>query len=185
MLRAIDQELAAMRTCAEALEALGERSQAKVLNWLAQSFAPQTKPSEQQSQPAAVAPLSPIQEHVQSQAFLSLRTVQEKFLSILDLLRRLHPDPKEFLNIACAVPGRSRRYFARTPQEIEESGSGAKAARVTRNYPLYVDVNNSTESKRRILWQLMDDLGYDESDRVAAVAALRRGEAVLAQGSLW
>lgn len=163
MIAGIDRELAVMRTCAEALGSLAQSSQARVLNWLGESFARSDGPPEQQ-----LTTRSLIQEHLQSQAFQSLRSVQEKYLSVLRCL--LKREPVRFLEVACEQAGRKRRYFAEQPEELEEHGSGVKPVRIAPR--LYADCNNSTESKQRILRKLMDDLGYDESDVAAAVAAL-------------
>jgi negative regulator of replication initiation len=168
---AIQQELQAMERCAQALGQLDPPAQIRVLTWLNESLCAK------RSRLAAESNLSAspgIQVHLQSQAFRSLATAQEKFLSILDLLRRLHPNTTQFLDIACTITGRKRKYFAQTPEEVEECGTGAKAMRITRNYPLYVDCNNSTESKRQILRKLMEALGeYEEADIEAAASAIQ------------
>jgi negative regulator of replication initiation len=160
------KELEVMQRCAEALGALAQPAQARVLHWLNESLGPKRQQPAESSPPASTR----FQEHLQSQAFRRLATAQQKFLSILDLLRRLHPDPEKFLEVACTIGGRTRRYFARTREEIEECGSGAKPIRITRNYPLYVDCNNSTESKRQILRKLMAALGYDDDGETIAEA---------------
>jgi len=157
----IQQEMNAMQACAETLRPLPDVSRARVITYLADLFGRRSS-----------SPPSKLREALTSPAFKEQSSHQAKYLWIVRFLFRQYPDASEFLSIACSLKGDSRSYFAENPRAIEESGKGAKGVRLAANSPLWADVNNSTDTKRRILGDLMTRLGCGQDDIELAQGAI-------------
>lgn len=70
-----------------------------------------------------------------------------------------------------AIQGRERRYFAKSREEIEESGKSTQPRNI-KNSPYWVMTNSPTPQKRQILADALKLLGYSETSINAATARI-------------
>jgi negative modulator of initiation of replication len=97
-------------------------------------------------------------EFLHGPQFRSERTAVGKFLSLLAFLHR--ENKEKFVGIL-GINGRTRKYFAKTESELEQSGNSVHP----KNIPgsgYWVVTNNSTQSKCELLLQVCRLLGYDD-----------------------
>lgn len=99
--------------------------------------------------------------------FRATRNAVGKFLALLALLERENPDK---FAVVGNIDGRSRKYFAKSEAELEQSGMSVNAKRIPGS-EYWVVTNNSTVSKAELLRRVMKMLGYD--DGFAAFVSLR------------
>lgn len=102
-----------------------------------------------------------LEECIESHFFKKERDAVGRFLAALSWLSQKHPsDFEKVLDIR----GRIRLYFARSPDELQESGNSVMPQRIP-NSPYYVVTNNDTPKKKRILNDVLRVLGYSSLDR--------------------
>ena len=83
-----------------------------------------------------------------------------RFLLILAALYRGHTTQfSEVLDIS----GRDRLYFAKSEQELAESGSSTKPRQIP-DSPFWVMTNSNTTRKKMMLTKVASSLGYNEDD---------------------
>jgi negative regulator of replication initiation len=116
--------------------------------------------------PSAPADLHPMQrderekalgEFMRSPSFKSERSAVEKFLSLLSFVHR--ENRGQFAAVE-RFNGRSRKYFAKSKADLEQSGKSVNP----KNIPgsgYWVVTNNSTLAKGVLLLRVMRVLGYD------------------------
>jgi negative modulator of initiation of replication len=91
--------------------------------------------------------------------FHAERLAVGKFLVLLALLHRENRD--EFAAIL-GISGRSRKYFAKTESELEQSGTSVNPKKIPGS-EYWVVTNNSTQSKSVLLFQVLRILGYGDA----------------------
>ncbi len=96
-------------------------------------------------------------EFLKGHEFRSERTAVGKFLSLLAFLHRANRE--RFADIR-SINGRSRRYFAKSESDLEQSGTSVHPKTIPGS-GYWVVTNNSTQSKCELLLQVMRLLGYD------------------------
>lgn len=110
-----------------------------------------------------------IRDFLQTSEFLVESSVAGKYLAILGWLCRR--DPKKF-EALLQLSGRSRSYFGRGAQDLEERGSGVKPQRIPHSQ-FWADTNNDTMRKRKMLATAMRVLRCGDDTIREAVSALR------------
>lgn len=98
-----------------------------------------------------------LEEFLKGPQFQSERTAVGKFLSLLAFLHRENHD--KFAGVQ-GISGRSRRYFAKSESDLEQSGTSVHP----KNIPgsgYWVVTNNSTQSKCELVLQVLRLLGYE------------------------
>ncbi len=106
---------------------------------------------------------------LESPTFLANRSVVDQFLAILSHLQKQNPD--EFPLVE-RIEGRSRKYFARSEETLEDSGTSVNAKRIPLS-EFWVVTNNDTNNKKALLEQVLRILGYGGSTIRRATSALR------------
>jgi negative modulator of initiation of replication len=96
-------------------------------------------------------------EFVKGPQFMSERNAVGRFLALLAFLYR--QDPVKFAVLE-RIDGRSRKYFATSESELEQSGTSVHPKNVPGS-GYWVVTNNSTNAKRDLILQAMKLLGYD------------------------
>ena len=71
-----------------------------------------------------------------------------------------------------AIQGRDRKYFAKSREEIEESGNSTQPRNIP-GTPYWIMTNSPTPQKRIMLRRAMKLLGYSESAVNAAASTIR------------
>ena len=112
---------------------------------------------------------SPISTFLSSPDFLVHGNVVERFLGLLSWL--YHQNPVAFAQVL-QVNGRKRQYFGRSAEVLEASGKSVMPKQIP-NTPYWVVTNNSTETKRQMMANVVRTLGYDYSSSRLAVEAIR------------
>jgi negative regulator of replication initiation len=103
-----------------------------------------------------------------SPAFLSLRDTTRRYLFILgEAYRR---DPSGFSRVL-DLGGRKRRYFAKSSQEIEVSGTSTHPQQIPGS-DCWAMTNADTKVKQGMLRQALSMLGYDRASIEQATAAI-------------
>jgi negative modulator of initiation of replication len=95
------------------------------------------------------------------------RTATAKFLAVLGFIHER--DPKAFEKVL-QFDGRSRKYFARSRQEITSSGTSTHPKQIPGS-DYWVMTNADTGQKRDMLRQVLKTLGYAGDDIRAAADA--------------
>lgn len=90
--------------------------------------------------------------------FTAERNAVGKFLSLLAFLHRENRD--RFAAVQ-GINGRSRKYFAKSQEDLEQSGNSVHPKRIPGSEH-WVVTNNSTHSKVELLLQVLRLLGYDD-----------------------
>jgi negative modulator of initiation of replication len=96
-------------------------------------------------------------EFLKGPEFQSERTAVGKFLSLLAFLHRENRD--KFAGVQ-GISGRSRRYFAKSESDLEQSGNSVHPKNIPGS-DYWVVTNNSTQSKCELVLQVLRLLGYD------------------------
>jgi negative modulator of initiation of replication len=96
-------------------------------------------------------------EYLEGPHFRSERTAVGKFLSLLTFLHRENRD--RFADVL-TINGRSRKYFAKSESDLEQSGTSVHPKSIPGS-GYWVVTNNSTQSKCELLLQVLRVLGYD------------------------
>jgi negative modulator of initiation of replication len=104
-------------------------------------------------------------------ALRAKNTAVERFLYLLSCAHRQHPD--QFENVL-QISGRSRKYFARSAEELRAHGDQVSPKQIP-DTPYWVVTNNSTGYKRRILKRVLWMLGYEKRQAQQALQALTHG----------
>lgn len=119
--------------------------------------------------PARSGRTTKIGEFLESPDFLVQANVLERFMAILSWLHKEYPSDYELL---LRLFGRKRKYFGKTRDELEQSGSSVMPKRIP-NTPYWVVTNTSTETKKTILHKAMSTLRCDQASISVALDALR------------
>lgn len=108
-----------------------------------------------------------IDECIEHPHFQMEREAIGKFLFTLSWLHKMHGE-EEFSKIL-AIRGRKRLYYAKSADELDESGSSVYPQRIP-NTSYWVVTNNDTPKKQRMLSDVMRVLGYPfhEIERLTA-----------------
>lgn len=105
---------------------------------------------------------------IQEAGFQAQTDVVGRFLYILSWLHGQSPD--DFSKIL-SISGKRRKYFARSGQELDASGSSVYPKQIP-GTGYWVVTNNDTPKKGRILGDVMRLLGYSKPDIEEALMAL-------------
>jgi negative modulator of initiation of replication len=103
---------------------------------------------------------SPIEECISNSRFQAEADAVGRFLSALSWLYKKHQ--REFSK-GLNLRGRSRHYFANSPDILEKSGNSVNPQKIP-DSPYWVITNNDTPKKQRILWSVMRLLGYSSAE---------------------
>ncbi len=119
---------------------------------------------EHKSEPKAVIEVKDINEtvfnYVNKEELAMQRGAVGRFLLILAALYRGHASQfSEVLEIS----GRDRLYFAKSEQELAESGSSTKPRQIP-DSPFWVMTNSNTTRKKMMLTKVANALGYNDDD---------------------
>ena len=106
-------------------------------------------------------------EFLKEPQFKSERTVVGRFLSLLAFL---HRENRQKFSAVESINGRSRKYFAKSESDLEQSGNSVHPKSIPGS-GYWVVTNNSSESKRGLIFEVMKLLGYDGG--FSAFTALR------------
>ena len=128
----------------------------------ASAFTPLAGRSEQSPNGAVAECLNHPRFHVE-------RDAVGRFLFLLGWLHQKHSD--KFARVL-EITGRRRKYFARSADELEESGTSVNPQKIP-NSNIWVITNNDTPKKRRMLSDVMRLLGYGPGDINIATSAVR------------
>jgi len=91
--------------------------------------------------------------------FRAQSSVLGRFLFILGWIYRRNPN--EFSKVL-TISGRSRKYFGRSSEELEQSGRSVMPQRIP-DSPYWVTTNNDTPKKRRVLEDVLRVLEYSRA----------------------
>ncbi len=83
-----------------------------------------------------------------------------RFLLILAALYRVHS--KDF-SVVSEIRGRGRLYFAKSAEELAQSGSSTKPKQIPQS-PFWVITNTNTTRKKMMLTEVAVALGYSQED---------------------
>jgi negative modulator of initiation of replication len=161
---AAKQILKAMYECVEIIENLPPAIRPRVARFVYQAF------RKESSEEPGNGKSSNVRELVESEEFQSLSTKQEKYLAVLRLV--YEADPSKFAKVAPTVKGREREYFAVTEEKVKNSGTSIKTGQISPG-GWWADLNNSTLTKRLLLYRLMKGMGYPKADCDLAAKAIR------------
>jgi negative modulator of initiation of replication len=103
-------------------------------------------------------------EFIKSPRFQSERNAVGKFLSVLAFVYR---ENREKFAVVESINGRSRKYFGKSESELNKSGKSVHP----KNIPgsgYWVVTNNSTQTKRELLMDVLRLLGYEGLSAFAA-----------------
>jgi negative modulator of initiation of replication len=96
---------------------------------------------------------------VEDPMFSRHTTAKDCYLAILSFLATQH---KDAFDKVLTINGRNRVYFARTRQEISQSGTSTEPREVP-NTSFWAMTNSPTEQKRDTMRRVLAALGYDSS----------------------
>jgi negative modulator of initiation of replication len=96
-------------------------------------------------------------EFLKGPQFQSERNVVGKFLSLLAFL---HRENRDRFGVVESISGRSRKYFAKSESDLKQSGNSVHPKDIPGSV-YWVVTNNSTQSKRELVLQVLKLLGYD------------------------
>lgn len=105
-------------------------------------------------------------DFVASEPFLSLGSVTERYLAVLGFVHE--ESPERFVGIL-KLSGRSRRYFGRSREEIEQSGRSTGPERIPHS-EYWALTNMNSDDKREMLRLVLQSHGY----RSAIIARVTR-----------
>ena len=107
-------------------------------------------------------------DFLMSSDFRRLRNVTDRYLAILAELHRRHDSAFEQIE---EVAGRKRRYFGKSPEEIEASGRSLEPRKIPGS-GYWAMTNASTDYKREILADVLQRFGYGALDQSVLSAAI-------------
>lgn len=99
----------------------------------------------------------PLWDFLKGPQFTTERNAVGKLLALLAFLQRENPD--RFASVQ-GISGRSRKYFAKSESDLEQSGNSVHPKKIPGS-EYWVVTNNSTQSKVELLLQVLRLLGYD------------------------
>jgi negative modulator of initiation of replication len=142
----------------------------RILN-LSTSALPQTvrKPVAAAQPPASIPVATTLSEYLKSDRFQRHRQAVDRFLAILGWLHLTHS--KQFVDTALGFERGKRLYFAKSQKDIEQSGDGITAKPIPQS-PLWVLTTLDNKSKRIVMEDVLQALGYSRSDADLALAEL-------------
>jgi negative modulator of initiation of replication len=114
------------------------------------------------------APASEVERWTKSPRFLKETTALGRFMCLLAYLHEKHGE--EFESVL-ELAGRKRRYFARTPEELEETGQSVFPKQIAGS-GYWVVTNTETAKKRQIVESVMRMMGYGGADILIASGAI-------------
>jgi len=88
------------------------------------------------------------------------RGVVGRFLLILAALHRVHP---QNFSVVQDIRGRDRLYFARSEEDLAQSGSSTKPRQIP-DSGYWVMTNSNTTRKKMMITEVTKALGYSDSD---------------------
>jgi negative modulator of initiation of replication len=100
-----------------------------------------------------------VSSFLSSPTFRSERQAVGKFLSILSWL--YGRDEEKFKLEVLPIGGRTRKYFALSEQELNDSGNSVNPQMIPRSI-IWVVTNNDTPKKRTMIRDVMTALGFSE-----------------------
>jgi negative modulator of initiation of replication len=109
-------------------------------------------------------------ELLNSSRFRYAKGVVGRFLVVLAWLYSRHR--KEFVAVE-SVKGRGRLYFARSAQQLKESGKSVNPKPIP-DSPYWVITTSPTNLKQEMLGSAMNALGYSKSEIARAQSAIAR-----------
>ena len=118
------------------------------------------KPKHLASAKKQVKTIHSVFDHINKAELLSQRGAVGRFLLILAALYRVHADT---FSSVCEIRGRDRLYFAKTEEELAESGSSTKPRQIPES-PYWVITNSNTTRKKMMLTEVAIALGYSATD---------------------
>ena len=127
------------------------------------------------AQPPAVQPRGPepaassIREFIRSEGFQRHRQAVDRYLVILGWLHSAQP--KQFADAALRFHRGSRAYFAKSEKEILEARRGISARQIPQS-PFWTLTTLDNKSKRRVLEDILQALGYSRGDINLVLAEL-------------
>lgn len=107
---------------------------------------------------------------LRSRAMLPRRSVTDRYLALLGWLGKHHED-ETFEEKLLSIRGRKRVYFARTEQEIADSGKSTHPQEIP-GLGLWAMTNADSSQKADIARRLMESLGYNAHEVRLALQSL-------------
>ncbi len=122
------------------------------------------------SAPTSTSSSSGLDELLNSSRFRYAKGVVGRFLVILSWLHSKHR--KDF-EVVETVRGRGRLYFAKSAQQLKESGKSVNPKPIA-DSPFWVITTSPTNLKQEMLGSVMNALGYAEAEIARAQSAIAR-----------
>jgi negative modulator of initiation of replication len=119
--------------------------------------------------PPAIPVAATLLEFIRSERFQRHHQTIDRFLVILGWLHSAHP--KEFADAALGFRRGKRLYFAKSEQEILQSGDGTTAKPIPQS-PFWALTTLDNKSKRIVLEDVLRALGYPLGDINLVLAEL-------------
>jgi negative modulator of initiation of replication len=110
-----------------------------------------------------------LSECLNASDFKAKRSMIDKFLYILSYVHQQR-GPEQFKKIL-AISGWSRKYFALSSKELEDSGNSVHPKQIPDSL-FWVITNNDNSQKRRMLQDVLKLLGYSDHAVKQAIGAL-------------
>lgn len=109
-------------------------------------------------------PVESVFNYINKEELATQRGVVGRFLLILSALHRVHG---EQFSAVIGIRGRDRLYFARSEQELAESGSSTKPRQIP-DSAYWVMTNSNTTRKKMMITEVVKALGYqlDEIEQI-------------------
>lgn len=101
--------------------------------------------------------IKPLWEFLKEPQFKARRSAVGRFLALLAAIERQNPGR---FGAVENINGRTRKYFAKSRADLEQSGTNVNAKRIPGS-EYWVVTNNSSQSKTELLLQVMKTLAYD------------------------
>jgi negative modulator of initiation of replication len=98
--------------------------------------------------------------YINKEELATQRGVVGRFLLILSALHRVHGDN---FSIVCEIRGRDRLYFAKTENELAQSGSSTKPRQIPES-SFWVMTNSNSTRKKMMITEVAKSLGYQNGD---------------------
>lgn len=116
----------------------------------------------------AEEPATPLDEFLAGSKLRAQRNATDRFVELLRFAYSQQPD--EFERVL-EIGGRRRRYFGRTHDEVDRSGTSVSPRRIPGS-PYWVMTNAPTSSKKGILISVLKVLGYSAEQATRASWAI-------------
>ena len=101
-----------------------------------------------------------LSDFLESPRFRMHRMAVKKYLAILSFVYQQKPET--FERVPESVTGRSRKYFAKSEQELIALGSSVNPQPIPES-PYWAVTNNDTPKKRQVLEDVLKLLGYAQA----------------------